>query len=54
MNENQKKIIILTTMLYELNEKKFFANEKLNKKSFAKRVFEKKSTIKKSKKKIDD
>ena len=50
MNENQKNVIILATMLYELNEKKLFANEKSNEKSFAKRVFEKKSTIEKSKK----
>ena len=51
MNENQKNIIILAIMLYELNEKKFCANEKSNEKSFTKRVFEKKSTIEKSKKK---
>ena len=50
MNENQKNVIILAIMLYELNEKKLCADEKSDKKSFAKRVFEKKSTIEKSKK----
>ena len=38
-------------MLYELNEKKLFANEKSNKKSFAKNIFENESTIEKSKEK---
>ena len=51
MNENQEKIIILTIMLYELNEKRLFANEKSNEKSFAKNDFEKKSKIEKLKEK---
>ena len=45
MNENQKKIIILTIMLYELNEKKLFANEKSNEKSSVKSIFENESII---------
>ena len=51
MNENQKNVIILAIMLYELSEKKFFADEKSDEKSSAKRVFEKKSTVEKSKEK---
>ena len=45
MNENQKKIIILTAMLYELNEKRLFADEKSNEESFVKSVLENESTV---------
>ena len=40
MNDNQKKVIELIVILYELSEKKFYANEKLIEKSFAKSNFE--------------
>ena len=40
MNDNRKKIIELIVMLYELSEKKIYANEKLIEKSFAKSIFE--------------
>ena len=51
MNESQKKITILATMLYELSEEKLFANEKSDEESFAKDVLEKRSKIEKSKEK---
>ena len=50
MNENQENVITLATMLYELSEKKLFANEKSDEKSSAKRVLEKRSAVEKSEK----
>ena len=40
MNDNREKIIELIVMLYELNEKRLYTNEKLIKKSFAKNILE--------------
>ena len=51
MNESQEEIIILTIILYELNEERFFANEKSNEESSAKDVFEKKLKVEKTKEK---
>ena len=40
MNENEKNVVTLIVMIYELNEEKSFANEKLIEKSFVKNIFE--------------
>ena len=44
MNEGQKKIIILTVMLYELSEERLFANEKSDEESSVKSILENEST----------
>lgn len=41
INENRKFVILLTIIIYELNEKKFYAKKKLNKKFFAQKNFNK-------------
>ena len=45
MNEDQKKIITLTAMLYELSEERLFADEKSNKESFVESILENESTV---------